>query len=87
MNFLHIFRTSFNKKTANKRAACGYASITLEKKQQHQSEGSFNDGGSYHLDTSPLTCRANQWTGFYIIKTSVMTVTFRSGTKIYGRNA
>ena len=29
-------------------------------------------GGSYHIETSPLICRANQWTDFYMIGTSVM---------------
>ena len=24
----------------------------------------FQDGGRYHTETSPLICRANQWTGF-----------------------
>ena len=32
----------------------------------------FHDGGPYHINTSPLICRANQWTGFYMIGTSVM---------------
>ena len=32
----------------------------------------FHDGGRYHIETSPLTCRANQWTGFYMISASVM---------------
>ena len=26
----------------------------------------------YHIEISPLICRANQWTGFYMIGTSVM---------------
>ena len=26
----------------------------------------------YHVETSPLICRANQWTGFYMITASVM---------------
>ena len=26
----------------------------------------FHDGGPYHIETSPLICSANQWTGFYI---------------------
>ena len=30
------------------------------------------DGGPYHMETSPLICSANQWTGFYIVGTSVM---------------
>ena len=25
-----------------------------------------HDGGRYHIETSPLICRANQWTSFYI---------------------
>ena len=28
--------------------------------------------GTYHIDTSLLICSANQWTGFYMIETSVM---------------
>ena len=27
------------------------------------------DGGPYHIETSPLIWRANQWTGFYVIET------------------
>ena len=30
------------------------------------------DSGPYHIETSPLICTANQWTGFYMIGTSVM---------------
>ena len=26
----------------------------------------------HHIETSPLVCRANQWTGFYMITASVM---------------
>ena len=26
--------------------------------------------GPYHIETSPLICRANHWTGFYMIETS-----------------
>ena len=29
-------------------------------------------GGRYHIETSPFVCGANQWTGFYMIKASVM---------------
>ena len=32
----------------------------------------FHDGSRYHIETSPLICRANQWTGFYMITASVM---------------
>ena len=32
----------------------------------------FHDGGRCRIETSPLICRANQWTGFYIITASVM---------------
>ena len=32
----------------------------------------FHDGGRYHIETSPLIYSANQWTGFYMISTSVM---------------
>ena len=30
------------------------------------------DGGPDHIETSPLICRVNQWTGFYMIGTFVM---------------
>ena len=30
------------------------------------------DGGCYHIETSPLICRANHWSGFYMITASVM---------------
>ena len=29
----------------------------------------FHGGGPYHIETSPLISRTNQWTGFYIIGT------------------
>ena len=32
----------------------------------------FHDIGRYHIETSPLICRANQWTGFYMIMFSFM---------------
>ena len=32
----------------------------------------FHDGGPYHIETSPLICRADHWNGFYVIGTSVM---------------
>ena len=42
-----------------------------------------HDGGAYHTETSPLICRANQWTGFNMIGTSVirelMTKSYISG--------
>ena len=32
----------------------------------------FHDGGPYHIEASPLVCPPNQWTDFYIIRTSVV---------------
>ena len=32
----------------------------------------FHDRGRYHIETSPLICSANQWTGFYKITASAM---------------
>ena len=32
----------------------------------------FYDRGSYHIETSQLICRANQWTGFFMTETSTM---------------
>ena len=39
---------------------------------QQISVSHFNDGGPNHIETSQLICSANQWTGFYMIETSVM---------------
>ena len=33
---------------------------------------SFMTEVGYHIETSPLICSANQWTGFYMITASVM---------------
>ena len=30
------------------------------------------DGVFYHIETSPLVCRANQWTGFFTTGTTAM---------------
>ena len=27
----------------------------------------FHAGGTYHIETSPFICRANQWTDFFMI--------------------
>ena len=32
----------------------------------------FHDGGHHHIETSSLICYANQWTGVYMIETSVI---------------
>ena len=32
----------------------------------------FQDGGRYHIETSPLICFANQWTVYYMITLTVM---------------
>ena len=49
----------------------------------------FHDGGPYHIQTSPLVCRANQWTGFNMIWTSVMkelkTMSFNESVSTYLR--
>ena len=30
------------------------------------------DGGHYHIETNPLICYANRWSGFYMIETTIM---------------
>ena len=42
----------------------------------------FLDGSSGPIETNPLICSANQWTGFYIIGTSVMKNSRRSSSTI-----
>ena len=34
----------------------------------------FHEGGPYQIETSPLVCSKNQWTGFYMTETSTVTV-------------
>ena len=34
----------------------------------------FHDGGPHHIETNPLICSANQWTGFCMIGTSTIKV-------------
>ena len=34
----------------------------------------LNDGGPYHIDTSPMIFIANLWTDFYMTETSVIKV-------------
>ena len=31
-----------------------------------------HDRCTYHMETSLLICRANQWAGFYMVETSIM---------------
>ena len=38
----------------------------------NKNEHVFHEGGSYHIENSLLICFENQWTGFYMIGTSVM---------------
>ena len=47
----------------------------LQKLLQAHADKSYllcHGGGRYHIETSPLICSANQWTGFYMISASVM---------------
>ena len=46
----------------------------LRKKYDHKkcTRKLFHNGGPYHIETSPLICTANQWTGSYMKGTSVM---------------
>ena len=46
--------------------------MTLADKIKTLEDQLFNDGGRYHIETSPLICSANQWTGFYVITACVM---------------
>ena len=47
-------------------------SVLLHKFYLHTFTLTLHDGGRYHIETSPLICSANQWTGFYMITASVM---------------
>ena len=44
----------------------------IERDQWYEISKLFHSGGPYHIETSPLIRIANQWTGFYMIGTSVM---------------
>ena len=56
----------------------------------------FHDGGRYLIETSPLICGANQWTGFYMISASIIKglilwyITYKNGLthfKTFATNA
>ena len=32
----------------------------------------YDEGGPYHIKTSPMICSANQWTSFYMTATSAI---------------
>ena len=32
----------------------------------------LHDGSPHYIETSPLICKANQWSGFYMVRASVM---------------
>ena len=51
---------------------CHNQEIYLNEHMQVAKHWLFHDGGSGRIETSPLICSANQWTGFCIIGTSVM---------------
>ena len=44
----------------------------IEKEHWPEMGYPFYDGGPFHIETSALIYSSNQWTGFYMIGTSVM---------------
>ena len=34
----------------------------------------FHNGGPYHIETSPLICSTDQWTGYYLIGKELVTM-------------
>ena len=46
--------------------------VQLQLKQSYNFNCNFYEKAFYHIETSPLIRRANQWTGFYIIGASVI---------------
>ena len=58
---IHLFNLDRNKNvTIKKLHSSSYKSWIM------------NGGGLYHIETSPLILRSNQWTGFYMIETLSM---------------
>ena len=63
-------------------SACFELSLNIGVEKQNISRGpcylsvvyifNFHDVGPYQKETSPLICKANQWTGFYTIQISLM---------------
>ena len=43
-----------------------------EKMKKYIRNELFHDGVPCHIESSPLVCSENQWTGFYMIGTSIM---------------
>ena len=46
----------------------------------------FHDGGPNHLETNPLICRGNQWTGFYVTGTSDLLKELSNSVQIVALN-
>ena len=44
----------------------GQAAIV--KSEKHEGLIFFYAGGPHHIETNPLICRENQWTGFYMVR-------------------
>ena len=64
-NYLAIFIIYFNRGPNVPRTF-----LTL----YHQQKPSKEHVDTYHIETSPLICRANQWTDFYMLGTSVLLI-------------
>ena len=54
--------------------------------ESESSEWLFHDRGPSYTETSPLICSVNQWTGFYIIGTSVMKVLTQNSLRLFQMN-
>ena len=61
-NLLHIFLNSYSANTKN--IKCNHVKNKCDHIKAHYFQ-LVQDGGHSEIETSPLICRANQWTGFY----------------------
>ena len=52
--------------------ASRFMQYKTELRNSFQKNKLYHDGGPYHIETNPLICRSNQWTGFRMIGTSAI---------------
>ena len=74
-NLYSTCRVPFPRPSLNLRLKYGFGSLFYVCEEYTSTFSIFDhfyDGGPYHIETSPLICRANQWTGFYMIGTSTI---------------
>ena len=58
--------------TSNPNPGTKFHKFIVQSSRERLRDYLFHDGDPYHIEVSPLICSANQWTGFYMIETSII---------------